>query len=156
MNCKFCGKKIARDWSYCPYCGERIERDDFFSAFNKFVNDVFSNFFGKPKFTIKIKTSNQGRQAVKTKPLRMPEELIEPEARIRRLGSVLEVIMELPGVKSLSDVSVTVMSESLEVKAVAGAKGYFKVVSIPRGYELIDKSIHNSVLSLKLREAYEG
>ena len=152
MRCPHCGARLARDWSYCPYCGAKIEREDGFAGIiNRMLNDVISLFSGKEsknKFTIRIKT---GEEMQKARQMKMPKELVEPHSEVRRSGPDLEVIVDLEGVKSLNNVLVNVMAESLEIRAVAGKKGYFKLINIPPHYKLVSKSLNKGVLSLKLR-----
>ena len=101
---------------------------------------VISNI--KPKSSVRIQS--------RPKNIKMPSELIEPEAEVKRLGDELEIIIELPGVKSLGNINISRLGESIEVKAISKNKGYFKIISIPSNYRITGKSIKNEVLTVRL------
>jgi len=171
MKCNKCRNKLAREWRFCPYCGLRIERvNSFLESFEQIFKSLFSGQRGqkfsqpKNKFTIRIKTGDkeqvisnikpksQVRISAKPKPIKMPKELIEPEANVKRRGDELEITIELPGVKSLSDVNLMNLGESLELRAVKDDKGYFKIISVPAGYRIINKSLNDEILSVRLAQ----
>jgi hypothetical protein len=60
------------------------------------------------------------------------------------------VDLDLPGVKGLEDISIKKLEESIEVRAFAGDKGYFKILSIPKDAKMIDKSFDESRLTIKI------
>lgn len=54
----------------------------------------------------------------------------EPLANIRRFSDKVVYEIEMPGVKSIKDVSISKLEKSIEVKAVAKNKAYFKIIRI--------------------------
>jgi len=170
MNCTNCRAKLAKDWSYCPYCGKEVVREHgLFEGIERLLKGLFAGQHGlqfnplkNSRFTIKIKSGDKeqvisnikpkSQVKILTKPrlLKMPNKLIEPEASVKRVGSELEITIELPGVKSLNDISISQMGESIEVRAVSHDKGYFKILSVPNNYQIINKSISNEVLLMRL------
>ena len=77
---------------------------------------------------------------------------IEPRSEVKRYGNNLEVVIELPGVNSLRDIDLTHLGESLEVRAASDSKCYFKLLSVPEDYVIINKSVSNGVLLIKMSD----
>ncbi len=65
----------------------------------------------------------------------------EPSTNIRRLANKIIYELDIPGVKSMEDISITKLENSIEVKALAGNKAYSKLIPINlpiTNYELAD------------------
>ena len=65
----------------------------------------------------------------------------EPSTNIRRLANKVIYEIDIPGVKSIDDVSITRLESSIEIKAFAGNKAYAKLIplNLPiTNYELSD------------------
>jgi HSP20 family molecular chaperone IbpA len=144
---------MARDWRYCAYCGLRIERPrGIFGSIDKMVkgmlNSLFNNKPSGKKVTVRFRT---GPQRTKQKVMKLPKELVEPKAEIKRVGDDLEITIELPGIKSLNHVNLMHMGESLEVRAVIDDKGYFKIISVPEDYRIASKEVSNEKLLVRMR-----
>ncbi len=60
--------------------------------------------------------------------LKLPQE--EPMTKIRRLSNKVVYEIELPGVKSLKNVSIMQLENSIEIKAVSSEKSYKKIIAI--------------------------
>jgi len=60
--------------------------------------------------------------------LNLPQE--EPLTKVRRLSSKVIYEIELPGVKSLKNVSIMQLEKSIELKAVSKKKAYKKIIPI--------------------------
>lgn len=99
------------------------------------------------------------RQAAQQKPpaeisrepsrkLKMPELTEEPKASIRRLESGVVVDIEMPGVGSKEDIEIKELENSVEVKAVAGNKAYFKILTKPSNFSLSEKKFEKGRLHL--------
>lgn len=73
----------------------------------------------------------------------------EPKADVRRTDGTVTVDMELPGVKSPDDIHVRELENSVEVKAIAGEKAYFKIVTKPPQARLAERNFSNGVLHLE-------
>jgi HSP20 family molecular chaperone IbpA len=54
----------------------------------------------------------------------------EPKTDVRRLSNKMIYEIELPGVKSLEDISIIKLENSIEVKAIAKSKSYIKTIPI--------------------------
>jgi HSP20 family molecular chaperone IbpA len=163
---------MARDWAYCPYCGGKINNNSLFSGLSKMINGLFNNneLFNTNNapeakvFKFRISTGPEGKLVVSNnlnqnqvlpskksvRMTRMPSELIEPKTIVNKSEQAIELIIELPGIKSLNDINLIRMGESLEVRAVKGNKGYFKLIKVPGDYAITNKSIDKEVLSVRL------
>jgi len=72
----------------------------------------------------------------------------EPESKVRRIGNKEIITIKLPGVKE-EDVEVKRLEQSIEIRAYAGDKAYFKLIPIPPNAS-IEKEFKNGVLTLKI------
>jgi HSP20 family molecular chaperone IbpA len=54
----------------------------------------------------------------------------EPKTNIRRLSNKVIYEIEMPGVKSIEDISIIKLENSIEIKAVSKSKAYAKVIPI--------------------------
>lgn len=81
--------------------------------------------------------------------LRLPEATEEPAANVRRLDGRVVVDLEIPGVKSEKDIEVNELESSVEVKAIAGNRGYFKILTKPEEFSLSRRTFKNGKLQLE-------
>lgn len=72
----------------------------------------------------------------------------EPQTRIRRLADSIIYEIEIPGVSSEKDISIRQISNSLEIKAVAGKKAYFKSINV--GLPIVGYEFTKGLLVLEL------
>ena len=72
----------------------------------------------------------------------------EPLTNIRRLSDRVIYELKMPGVKSTKDISIVPLESSIEIKAVAKDKAYFKIISI--GLPIINYSLSKGSLILEL------
>jgi len=72
----------------------------------------------------------------------------EPETRVRRLTDKIIYEISLPGVRSLNNVSVNKLENSMEIKAITKDTAYFKL--IPVGLPLKKYSLKDEKLILEL------
>ncbi len=54
----------------------------------------------------------------------------EPKSKLKRVDNKIEYEVEVPGVKSIKDISIIKLENSLEVKAVSEKTGYLKRIQI--------------------------
>ena len=54
----------------------------------------------------------------------------EPKTLVKRLGDKIIYEIEIPGVKSIENISITKLENSIEIKALAKGKAYLKVIPI--------------------------
>lgn len=76
----------------------------------------------------------------------------EPETKVRRLTNKIIYEINLPGVKSLKDIMVNKLENSIEIKAISKDRAYFKLIpiSLPiKRYYLEDEKL---ILELKPEE----
>jgi len=113
---------------------------------NKVVTQIRDRFGIKSKInsaTPKKVEKNEERE------LKIPNKTEEPRSTIKKTIHKVLIDVELPKVKSLKDVSVKELENSIEIKAVAGDKGYFKILTKPATFNLIRKELKNGVLHLE-------
>jgi len=72
----------------------------------------------------------------------------EPKTNIRRLSNNVIYEINMPGVKSIRDVSIVKLENSIEIKAVAKDKAYFKL--IPVNLPISDYELEKGKLILEL------
>ena len=77
---------------------------------------------------------------------KLPKE--EPETNVKRLSDSVIYEIFIPGVKSEEDVSITKLENSIEIKAVAKNKAYYKIIKV--GLPVISYEISNGKLILEL------
>jgi HSP20 family molecular chaperone IbpA len=54
----------------------------------------------------------------------------EPKTNLRRFADKIIYEVEIPGVKSLEDISISQLEKSVEIKAIAKNKAYFKIIQV--------------------------
>ncbi len=72
----------------------------------------------------------------------------EPSTNIRRFSDKVIYEIDVPGVKEIKDISIIKLENSIEIKAIAKDKYYFK--SIPINLPLIDYNLSEGKLVLEL------
>jgi hypothetical protein len=72
----------------------------------------------------------------------------EPATNVRRLADRLIFEIEMPGVKSQSEISIKKLENSIEVKAITKNKAYFKIIQV--NFPVLDYSLEKEKLILEL------
>jgi len=72
----------------------------------------------------------------------------EPKSKLKRVEDKIEYEVEVPGVKSIKDISIIKLENSLEIKAVSEKAGYLK--RIPIDLPLKKYSLVKGILTLEL------
>jgi len=72
----------------------------------------------------------------------------EPKSKLKRVEDKIEYEVEIPGVKSIKDISIIKLENSLEIKAVSEKTGYIK--RIPIDLPLKKYSLVKGILTLEL------
>lgn len=72
----------------------------------------------------------------------------EPSTQIKRLSNKLIYEIDVPGVKSIKDISIIQLENSIEIKAIGKDKAYFKL--IPLSYPIVSEKLSNGKLVLEL------
>jgi len=170
MRCSYCKQEIDKKWNFCPVCGRKIKRDsnvmDMISRRldqlkSMFISEKYERRIEQPRNGITVSIIHGFRQPrmsiVPERPYetsyrqtrKLPKTVIEPRVNIKRLSDVIVINVELPGVKSEQDVVLNRFSNSIELRAYAGDKGYFKILKIPYRNKLIDKKLEKDNLAMK-------
>ncbi len=120
--------------------------------------------FGFPNVKVKFQTNvippqdiptPKQQVAVKHRPInihRVVKKIIEPEAKIKRIGNETHITIILPDVKSIKDISLRRLEESLEIRAYANKTMYFKVIPINKNVNNISETFSKNVLRIILNE----
>ena len=107
-----------------------------------------SGFQRKPGF---------GHGLFRTKPAGPQEKLVikglmkteEPKTSVARSASKVVVSIQLPGVDSEKDIEISELENSVEVKALAHDRAYFKILTKPGQFRLARKSFQKGVLEME-------
>ncbi len=167
MKCKNCKKELKKDWKYCPYCGEqinlfRVKFPKFFSHENEIEKEMEEMFeaLGFPGIKISFRTQsgpiNQKVVKKEFKPKKIKQiqrkvdSVEEPNVKINYLPSEIHIEVLLPGVSSIKDIVIRRFEESLEIRAYAGNKMYFKVIPVNKESRILQESYRNKILKLVL------
>jgi len=82
--------------------------------------------------------------------VRVPKVTEEPEAEVKSLGNKQIISIKLPDVKSEKDIEVKKLEQSMEIKAFAGDKAYFKLIPLPANASIVKKEFKNGVLRIEV------
>ncbi len=76
----------------------------------------------------------------------------EPETNIRRFSEKVIYEIELPGVKTIKDISITKLENSIEIKAISKEKSYFKSIPINLPITNYNLASEKLILELEIRD----
>jgi len=82
--------------------------------------------------------------------IRTPKTTEEPDVKISREGNKATINIKLPDVKTPNDIEIKKLEQSIEIKAFAGDKAYFKLIPIKPNSEISEKSFNNGVLKIEV------
>lgn len=175
-KCNLCSRKLRDKWNYCPRCGAEVNKKiNMFNLLrrqmdilrNLMVDSNMEQNVQSPRNAITIRIDSNGfrnprvnlypqpkqkkdiNDAKRTEPKKLTGKVIEPDVKVKRLSNEIMFKIPLPDVKSEKNVELNRLTDSLEVRAFARDKGYFKILNVPRNHKLIDKSLDNGTLNLK-------
>lgn len=100
-------------------------------------------------FLQKLGISKNGRPETNSHGAPAPKQTEEPKTEVKRLESKVIVNMEIPGVRSDNDIEIKELENSIEVKALAGDKAYFKILTKPEQFKLVSKKFSKGRLRLE-------
>jgi HSP20 family molecular chaperone IbpA len=171
-RCKVCQEKVKDDWNFCPNCGEDLK--------NRRAKSLFDNMATKPTFKMKLpmggisimvspgfpekvpyKVSRQqpkkmGYKILKpdiSKPrVKIPAQkmVVEPDTKVESFGDRKVILIKLPGVKE-GDIEIKELEQSMEIKAFAGDKAYFKVIPLKDNASIMNEEFKDGVLRLEVQ-----
>jgi hypothetical protein len=167
MKCISCNAGLNEGWNFCPSCGTgsspKISAKFFQAGIEDDLDEDFDNVFkdidklfrsigfpGKLNVTVRHhhhhpRSSTKQMQKAPARPVKHKG---EPEARMQRTSQGLSVELKLPGVKSIRDIFIKRLPESVEVRAYAGDQMYFKVIPIIPGSSISEKKFVNQTLMM--------
>jgi len=176
-KCTYCGYKLDKKWNYCPHCGKQVDKRVTMFSLLKRQMDIIRNLMlgdeyrpnvqrSRNAITIRIDSRGFGEPHIHvlSKPFRTEQnepyqtrkqrrrlvgKIIEPEVNVKRLAKEMIITIPLPGVKSEKDIELNRLENSIELRAFAGDRGYFKILNIPKSHKLIERSLNNSKLNLR-------
>ncbi|MEM5878185.1 MAG: zinc ribbon domain-containing protein [Candidatus Aenigmatarchaeota archaeon] len=79
-----------------------------------------------------------------------PKKTEEPETKISKEQGMTKITINLPGIKSEDQIEVKQFEQSIEIKAFAKDKTYFKLIPI-KSNSIIDKKFKDGVLEIQIR-----
>jgi hypothetical protein len=94
-----------------------------------------------------IEEEEEEKEVKKVREVKITE---EPEAKILRKGNKVEIEVLLPDVESESEIEVKELEESIEIKAYAKNKAYFKIISKPLNKHISEKKFEKGRLTIIL------
>ncbi len=177
-KCKNCDTNIKFEWKWCPSCGFSLKKRDIFVDVERDIHRMEKELDMKiPTFMLKpgmhakgigitISSNNNSPPKIQVTPLgnrqhkhihekhvhrpvRIAKYTEEPEARIEKKNNVQIINLNLPDVKSVDDIEIRKFSQSIEVRAFAGDKGYFKLIPIPSN-STINNEFKDGVLKIQV------
>jgi hypothetical protein len=74
----------------------------------------------------------------------------EPEAKVIRKGNIIEIEINLPDVEDEKNIEVKELEESIEIKAFAKDKAYFKIIAKPLNKHIVEKKFEKGKLKIIL------
>ena len=82
---------------------------------------------------------------------RVPRTTEEPETKIENVGNKQRIQIKLPDVKNENNIEVKKLEQSMEIKAFAGNKAYFKLLPIIGN--VIRKEFKNGILKIEIEKS---
>ncbi len=79
----------------------------------------------------------------------IPKVTEEPKTEVRRVGNKILVNINLPDVKSENDINIKSLENSVEIKAMAKDKAYFKIITKPAEFKVGKHEFKDGVLYLE-------
>ena len=161
--CGNCTNKIETLWAYCPFCGnglkenapkvEQREMKPKFIVHPKGVSiTITSDNFSPPKIDVRSYGENKHHHHnVEEKPVREIKTTEEPKTKIQRVKNKQIITMDIPDVKGLEDIEITQLQQSIEIKAFAGEKAYFKLIPIP-SHATVNNEFKDGVLKIEVEK----
>jgi hypothetical protein len=76
------------------------------------------------------------------------KETLEPLTKETRIAKGMRYVLVLPGVMSANDVKIRQFHESIEIRAYAKDRAYFKVIPIGQNSQIVEKKYQEEMLKL--------
>lgn len=82
--------------------------------------------------------------------LKVPPVTEEPETKVEKGKDYMRIEITLPDVEDEKNIEIRKLEQSIEIKAVAKDKAYFKLLPIPKDFHILKKEFKGNVLTLVL------
>lgn len=109
-----------------------------------------SGHYKKLEPQIKRRLGVRERVEEEKRKIRIPKITEEPETKIEKRGREETITIKLPDVKKLDDIEIRKLGQSIEIKAFAGDKAYFKLIPIRPNAQISDRSFKNGILKIQV------
>ena len=155
-RCPECGKKVKDEWNFCPYCGELLSNDIGFGVGKISLGDGITITIQavKPRGKVRVIKPQEARIAKPSigakEKQRVVKEVVEPSVSFGAENGRVVITVGLPGVSNEHDIEIKRLEESIEVKAYAKDKDYFKVISIKPSLKVVGKEFSDGTLRIYL------
>ncbi len=168
MRCSFCNSSVEESWKFCSFCGFELKRsnfssvrkvlgDDWFKAVDDMLKYIINNsddLFNGLNKTITLKLDENLKPVLESPEheelVKSSGSVIEPVTNIKASGSNIFVEVNLPFVECVDDVEISLMLESIEVRARGGEMVYFKMIKTGRQVNILNKDLRDGKLFLEL------
>lgn len=126
--------------------------DDFMTGDSKSFTIKMSNLDGEPDIKIydSTKPVSEPKSEAKKVVDRVLKNVEEPDARVKSEGNSLFLELKIPSIKSINDVEITRLGESVEIRAFGKDKSYFKVLNAPASSKVLKKELRDGSLFVEL------
>lgn len=74
----------------------------------------------------------------------------EPETSVKNIGGRIIAEVKLPDVKKAEDIELRMLENSIEVRAIAGDKAYFKILTKPPETSVVRREFRKGVLTIEV------
>lgn len=89
-----------------------------------------------------------GGRAEQEEVQRESKETLEPLMKATRIAKGMRYVLVLPGVMSANDIKIRQFHESIEIRAYAKDRAYFKVIPIGQNSQIVEKKYQEEMLKL--------
>ncbi|EFD92537.1 MAG: hypothetical protein CSMARM5_0068 [Candidatus Parvarchaeum acidophilus ARMAN-5_'5-way FS'] len=156
-SCQFCNFPIEKEWSFCPQCGRPLKSQGInVSGVNidvtKMVQEILPQVLnGALNGSIYADYTEKRRKETPKRDF-SAKEIIEPEDLVSKHGNTVIHAISLPGVKNRSDIDISHMQNSIEVRAKNRDRVYLKILKRDSKQSVISEEFANENLVLVLRK----
>jgi HSP20 family molecular chaperone IbpA len=110
----------------------------------------YQKFSPEVRRRVNIKEGPIGTEENVKRKIRIPKRTEEPEVKIERVDGKESIIVNLPDVDKPENIEIRKLEQSLEIKAFANDKAYFKLIPIEPDMEISNKNFKSGVLRIEL------
>ncbi|HDJ96608.1 MAG TPA: zinc ribbon domain-containing protein [Candidatus Aenigmarchaeota archaeon] len=173
--CPYCGEDLSRGYHKSLF--EEVERDfeeiDKLFDISKFgfpvrsggVSITIHSGEGEPRIEVKtfgdykrfephikkkLGIKDHGIKEIERK-VKKPKVTEEPKTEIKKVDGGELITVNLPGVKSIDDVEIRKLEQSIEIKAFCNGKVYFTLIPIKPNSKIVERRFEKGILTLQLR-----